>query len=106
MHFLRRSRMSILFSLAAILMVVSGIAITGVVQTPQAHAAPAAAPHAAINCATGNLVCTEVADSDRVFGHYVGHDEPSDLFYSTAPGSGNQMRYTLTLPKDPSPSAP
>ena len=24
-------------------------------------------------------------------GHYVGHDEPSTLFYSNVPGSGNRM---------------
>ena len=102
----RRSTMSIFFSLAAMLMIVSGFAITGVVRTSSAHAAPAAAAHASINCATGALVCMEVANSEKTFGKYVGHDEPSDLFYSNVPGSGNQMRYTLTLPRDPSPSAP
>ncbi len=51
-------------------------------------------------------MCTEVADSDSVFGHYVGHDEPSVLFNSSAPGSGNHMRYNLVLPKDPSASHP
>jgi hypothetical protein len=53
-------------------------------------------------------ICTEVCDSEAVFGEgkYVGHDEPSTLFYSNAPGSGNQMRYQLTLPKNPSPSVP
>ena len=71
-----------------------------------AHAAPAAAAHASINCATGALVCMEVAKLKKTFGKYVGHDEPSDLFYSNVPGSGNQMRYTLTLPRDPSPSPP
>ena len=102
----RRSTMSIFFSLAAMLMIVSGFAITGVVRTSLAHAAPAAAAHASINCATGALVCMEVANSEKTFAKYVGHDEPSDLFYSNVPGSGNQMRYTLTLPRDPSPSAP
>jgi hypothetical protein len=51
-------------------------------------------------------MCTEVAQSDNVFGHYVGHDEPSMLFDSTTPGSGNHMRYSLTLPTDPSASNP
>jgi hypothetical protein len=51
-------------------------------------------------------MCTEVANSDQVFGHYVGHDEPSVLFNSNAGGSGNHMRYNLTLPKDPSASSP
>ncbi len=34
-------------------------------------------------------------------GRYVGHDEPSVLFNSKLPGSGNDMTYTVTLPKDP-----
>ena len=32
---------------------------------------------------------------------YVGHDEPSVLFKSGLPGSGNNMTYTFTLPTDP-----
>jgi hypothetical protein len=32
---------------------------------------------------------------------YVGHDEPSVLFKSHVPGSGNDVTYTITLPKDP-----
>jgi hypothetical protein len=51
-------------------------------------------------------MCTEVADSDDVFGHYVGHDEPSVLFVSNEPGSGNHVRYNMTLPTDPSASDP
>ena len=38
-------------------------------------------------------------------GSYVGHDEPSLLFYSNKAGSGNNQSYTITLPKDP-PAAP
>ena len=34
-------------------------------------------------------------------GEYVGHDEPSVLFKSGRPGSGNDMTYTVTLPRDP-----
>ena len=39
----------------------------------------------------------------RMHGYkYVsGHDEPSVLFYSTIPGSGNSNEYRLTLPTDP-----
>lgn len=68
-----------------------------------AHAAPA---HAAIDCSQ-SPICTEVQDPEEVFGqgHYVGHDEPSTLFYSNRPGSGNQMVYTMKLPKDPKPGA-
>jgi len=38
-------------------------------------------------------------------GAYVGHDEPSVLFYSNKAGSGNNDTYLLRLPKDP-PAAP
>jgi hypothetical protein len=34
-------------------------------------------------------------------GEYVGHDEPSLEFKSGRPGSGNDMTYTMTLPRDP-----
>ncbi len=34
-------------------------------------------------------------------GQYVGHDEPSLEFKSGIPGSGNDMTYTMTLPRDP-----
>jgi hypothetical protein len=62
--------------------------------------------HAHIDCAQAAAMCTEVAQSDDVFGHYVGHDEPSALFYSNKPGSGNHMSYNVTLPKEPSASNP
>ncbi len=35
---------------------------------------PSASTHLAINCANASAMCTEVANSDDVFGHYVGHD--------------------------------
>ena len=34
-------------------------------------------------------------------GHYIGHDEPSIKFESSAPGSGNHMNYFMQLSKDP-----
>jgi hypothetical protein len=59
-----------------------------------------------IDCAYASAMCTEVANSNNVFGHYVGHDEPSMLFNSNVPGSGNHYSYNLVLPKDPSASNP
>jgi hypothetical protein len=58
------------------------------------------------DCRGHRLICTEVQDSEEVFGEgvYVGHDEPSLLFYSNKPGSGTRQRYDLTLPKDPPPN--
>jgi hypothetical protein len=75
-----------------------------------AAASPAAAApstHIHLNCAESSA-CAEVGNYAEVFGahYYVGHDEPSALFYSNKPGSGNRSQYTLTLPKDPSPSDP
>jgi hypothetical protein len=45
-------------------------------------------------------MCAEV---DGGFGssYYVGHDEPSLLFYSGVPGSGNSSLYRVVLPTDP-----
>ncbi|MEA2146925.1 MAG: hypothetical protein QOG59_2512, partial [Solirubrobacteraceae bacterium] len=35
-------------------------------------------------------------------GHYIGHDEPDMTFLSSAAGSGNDVSWTETLPRDPS----
>ena len=68
-------------------------------------AAPAPAPASAkmhLDCAKSSL-CTEVADSEEVFGEgvYVGHDEPAATFYDNRQGAGNNSTYLLRLPKDP-----
>jgi hypothetical protein len=48
---------------------------------------------------------TVTADGERYRfydnGHYVGHDEPSVKFISTAPGSGSHMTYLMKLAVDP-----
>jgi hypothetical protein len=50
-------------------------------------------------------MCTEVQDYEAAFhGAYVGHDEPSVLYYSNVPGAGNRNQWQVTLPKDPPPS--
>jgi hypothetical protein len=79
-------------------------ALVGLAAPAVAVAQPAAAR--VINrhdCASGAILCTEVADSEQVFGKgvYVGHDEPSLLFYSDRPGAGNDNTYFVRLPKDP-----
>src|SRR5436190_16739266 len=110
MHFSSRSKMSIAFSLVALTAMLAGLMATGVLRrsTSTVHAANASVTAKGIHCSKGSPVCTEVYDSEAVFGKdvYVGHDEPSNLFYSNVPGSGNRMRYNLTLPKDPSPVNP
>jgi hypothetical protein len=50
-------------------------------------------------CQSYNSTCVDAYNT--VQGGYVGHDEPSVLFKSGIPGSGNDMTYTVTLPKDP-----
>jgi len=57
-------------------------------------------------CDDNGPLCTEINEfpsgqTTNYEGQYVGHDEPSLLFYSNVPGSGNHMRYRLVLPRDP-----
>ncbi len=110
MHFTSRSKMSVAISLAALVVIVTGLLAMGALRgaTSSARAANASTAHSHIDCAAGAITCSEVWDSEAVFGEgkYIGHDEPSTLFYSNVPGSGNQMSYRLTLPQDPSPTNP
>src|SRR5215470_622771 len=83
-----------------------GTAMAGANVAAVAPAAASADQHAAINCEYSAL-CAEVANSSDVFGsEYVGHDEPSAVFYSNEPGAGNHMTYSFRLPHDPSPNNP
>src|ERR1700750_2466580 len=50
-------------------------------------------------CQSSKTTCADV--SGKLGDEYVGHDEPSVLFKSGRPGSGNDMTYTITLPRDP-----
>ena len=50
-------------------------------------------------CQSYNSLCVDTASTPP--GGYVGHDEPSLEFKSGQPGSGNDMTYTITLPRDP-----
>ena len=45
----------------------------------------------------------EAGGAERAYdnGKYIGHDEPSVKFISSAPGSGNHMTYLMQLGKDP-----
>src|SRR2546423_410308 len=96
------------FSFVALAVVICGLVAAGIGYIPRANAAPAASSHPRINCAGRAVTCPEGWDSEAVFGkdHYIGHDEPANLFYSNVPGSGNQMRYRLVLPTDPTPATP
>ncbi len=107
MRFSLRSRVSKAFSFIALTTAVFGLMLTGAMSMP-AHAATNSAlnAHMSLNCAARSGLCTEVQDSEQVFGQnvYVGHDEPQTLFYSNVPGAGNRMLYRLQLPRDPSPT--
>ena len=95
-----RSRFSITVAVASVVALGAfGGSVTSVAAAPTS-------PHMSINCGNASAMCAEVHESDDVFGHYVGHDEPSVLFESNTPGSGNHMQYNLTLPTDPSPGNP
>jgi hypothetical protein len=55
---------------------------------------------------THNFNCPDVYDPTAIgYGKYVGHDEPSELYYSNKKGSGNNNLYLVKLPKEP-PVAP
>jgi hypothetical protein len=90
----------------AVTPVVAGGVVSQAGASTHARTHVTASRHAHINCANASAMCAEVGNSYQVFGHYVGHDEPSTLFYSNQPGSGNHMSYNVVLPKDPSPSNP
>jgi hypothetical protein len=110
-----RSRVVLALAAAAVVVVAGGApAASASPSAAVAAAAPAAiapAGHSVTSttarnlprCSSSTMLCTEVYDSESVFGagNYVGHDEPSVLFYSNHPGAGNHDRWTLTIPKDP-----
>jgi hypothetical protein len=50
-------------------------------------------------CQSNKSTCVDAYGT--LDGEYVGHDEPALEFKSGRPGSGNDMTYTMTLPRDP-----
>jgi hypothetical protein len=101
-----RSKLSIALSLFALAAIVIGLLAAGALRGAAIHAASTSNPglkHVTYGCDEDRspLECTEISDAYQPWPYYVGHDEPSNLFYSNQPGSGNQMQYQVTLPKDP-----
>ena len=89
-----------------------GVVVALATYAPSAGAAGGASGHALARqaasssygdvypyCASNNSTCADPATGQA--GPYVGHDEPSVEYKSGVPGSGNDMAYTFTLPKDP-----
>ncbi|WP_406829938.1 hypothetical protein ABEG17_13155 [Pedococcus sp. KACC 23699] len=68
-------------------------------QTTARPAASASSTYHEPLCQSHNALCADTFDNPA--GEYVGHDEPSVLFKSGVRGSGNDITYTLVLPKDP-----
>jgi len=96
MIFTSRSRMSFVFSLVAFATVIGSflfVASSGGI----AHAKAIASSNQEPFCVQ-KQICADPRDSGE---YYVGHDEPSALFYSNTPGSGNSYISHLTLPNDP-----
>jgi hypothetical protein len=60
-----------------------------------------AVPASAHDCARDGSMCTETANPIGYEGAYTGHDEPSLLFYSETPGSGNHISWRVRLPAEP-----
>jgi hypothetical protein len=86
------------------------LGIAAAVILPAAGSVRTAQAQAATNtplCVLHSQLCTEANNPWTWNGYtYVsGHDEPSLLFYSNKPGSGNSNEYQLSLPTDP-PAAP
>jgi hypothetical protein len=79
------------------------VLVGGVLPLTAGTAATAAPASMHLDCSKGLILCTEVHDSEAVFGDdvYVGHDEPSVLFYDDHRGAGNNASYLVRLPKDP-----
>jgi hypothetical protein len=81
---------------------VGAVVALGAVAAPAATAASNPSGQQKLTCWWSTSLCTEIADPQAVWGSwYVGHDEPSLLFYSNRPGSGNDMTYQLKIPSEP-----
>jgi len=84
----------------------AALSVNAEAQSPQAQTRHAQAQASALSSGYDEPLCTSHASlcADTYTspdGEYVGHDEPSVLYKSGVPGSGNDMTYFLTLPKDP-----
>src|SRR5712692_6505361 len=92
-----RSKLSIAFSLLAIVTIIGSfmfVASSGNIF----HAHAAKADNSQQPFCEQKQIC---ADANNPGEYYVGHDEPSLLFYSNTPGAGNSYISRLTLPNDP-----
>jgi hypothetical protein len=64
--------------------------------------AQASPPRQGFNCdKPSGVLCAEQRENPGGSEYYVGHDEPSLLFYSNEAGAGSNNVYRMRLPKDP-----
>lgn len=85
----------------AVVALVMAAGVPGVTAAPARTSSPLSG--SGLDCASAHSFdCVDVYSPTAVGnGAYVGHDEPSTLFYSNRAGSGNNSLYLLRLPKDP-----
>lgn len=109
----RPKRTLTLFSLTMVTCMSLALAIF-ILQPHTAHAATSQfAPQGELDCNGYSLIQQPLkrhfpcADMTGLHGergedneHYIGHDEPSTQFLSNVPGSGNNVRWNITLPKE------
>jgi hypothetical protein len=94
-----RSRPSIVLSMVAFITIIGSLMfIASSANVSHAKAAQAAGYQESF--CEQKQTCVDAKDFG--YGDYVGHDEPSALFYSNTPGAGNSYISHLTLPTDPS----
>src|SRR5215469_16389665 len=86
---------------ALIVVTVMALLLTRLDNQSSGHKALAAPPVGKTMCVVKPYLCTELDKKWTTDGQYTGHDEPSVLFYSHQPGSGNNASYNVLLPKDP-----
>lgn len=98
----------------AMIAIVSLSLTVSTLQPTIAHAAPSQfAPRGELDCNGYSLIQQPIkhnfpcADMTGLHGergedneHYIGHDEPSAQFLSNQPGSGNNVRWSIALPKE------
>jgi hypothetical protein len=83
------------------LAIFGGIMLLASLGAPASASSPSGQRPEKLLCNEGSPICAEAVDALGYQGEYTGHDEPSLLFYSDTPGSGNNQQYRMVVPKDP-----
>lgn len=102
-----------LLSLVMVALVSLSLAVSTLHPLTARAASPQFAPRGELDCngyskiqqpVKRNFPCADITglhgERGEDNGHYIGHDEPSTQFLSNRPGSGNNVRWDITLPKE------